>query len=72
MQSFAVRANGSECFLLDQKVYLSYFSNAKYVETRFVKITEYTHKKKNSRLENHTYFPIRHHAREHNIMEQFS
>jgi len=46
MQSFAVSANGSKCFLLDQKEYLSDFSNAKYVETRFVKIKEYTHKKK--------------------------
>ena len=48
MQSFAVSANGSKlrCFLLDQKVYLSHFSNAKYVETRFVKIKAYTHKKK--------------------------
>jgi len=32
-----------EVFLLDQKeVYLSHFLNAKYVETRFVKIKEYT------------------------------
>jgi len=46
MQSFAVGANGSKCFLLDQKVYWSHFSNAKYVDTRFVKIKEYTHKKK--------------------------
>jgi len=46
MQSFAVSANGSKCFLLDQKVHLSHFSNAKYVETQFVKIKEYTHKKK--------------------------
>jgi len=29
MQSFAVSAIGSKCFLLDQKVYLSHFSNAK-------------------------------------------
>jgi len=32
--------------LLDQKVYLSHFPNAKYVGTRFVKIKEYAHKKK--------------------------
>ena len=46
MQSFAVSANVSKCFLLDQKVYFSHFSNTKYVETKFVKIKEYTHKKK--------------------------
>ena len=73
MQSFAVSANGSKCFLLDQKVYLSHFSNAKYVETQFVKIKEYTHKKKKTnRLENHAYFPMRHYSREHNIIRQFS
>jgi len=33
-------------FLLDNKVYLSHFPTAKYIETRFVKIKEYTHKKK--------------------------
>jgi len=33
MQSLAVSANGSKCFSLDQKVCLSHFSNAKYVET---------------------------------------
>jgi len=46
MQSFAVSANGSMCFLFDQKVYLSHFSKAKYAETRFVKINEYTDKRK--------------------------
>jgi len=46
MQSFAVRAHGSKCFLLGQKVYLSHFSNAKCVEISFVKIKEYTHKMK--------------------------
>ena len=56
--------------LLDHKVYLSHFSNAKYVETRFIKIKEYTHK--NNRLENHTYFPVRHYSLEHNIMGQLS
>jgi len=54
MWSFAVSANGStvSVFLLDQKVYLSHFSNAKYVE--IVKVKEYARKKKkNNRLENH-------------------
>jgi len=72
MQSFAVSANGRKSFLFDPKVYLSHFSNAKYVKTRFVKIKEYTHKKKNNPLENHAYFPFRHHSREHNIMGHFS
>ena len=75
MQSFAVSAHGSKCFLLGQKVYLglSHFSNAKYVETSFVKIKEYTPKmKQNNRLENHAYFPIRRYSREHNVKGQFS
>jgi len=47
------------------------FSNAKYVDTGFVKIKEYTHrKKKNNRLENDAYFPFRHYSREQNIMRQ--
>jgi len=72
MQSFAVSANGSKWFLLDYKVYLSQFSNAKYVETGFVKNKGIYTQKENNRLENHAYFPIRHYSREHNITEQFS
>jgi len=37
--------------VLDQKVYLSHFSNTKYVKTRFVKIKEYTHKKQKKTID---------------------
>jgi len=49
MQSFAVSANGS-VFLLDQKVYLSHFSNAKYVERDTIRKNKgiYTKRKKQS------------------------
>ena len=47
-----------KCFLLDQTVYLSHFSNAKYVETLRKNNKEYTHKKKkNNWLQNDMYFP---------------
>jgi len=45
MQIFAVSANGS-VFLLDQKVYLSHFSNAKYADTIRKNKGIYTQKEK--------------------------